>query len=40
MAVPNIRRFVYHQSMDVDGAEEAISAIASAIGEPARARML
>jgi DNA-binding transcriptional ArsR family regulator len=26
--------------MDVDGAEEAISAIASAIGEPARARML
>jgi DNA-binding transcriptional ArsR family regulator len=32
--------FVYHQTMDADGADEAVSAIAAAIGEPARARML
>src|SRR5208283_2424856 len=34
-------RFVYHQSMDVAyNPDAAISAIAAAIGEPARARML
>jgi len=33
--------FVYHQSMDVeDHADHAVSGIAAAIGEPARARML
>jgi DNA-binding transcriptional ArsR family regulator len=35
------QHFVYHQSMDVDAhRESAISGIAAAIGEPARARML
>jgi DNA-binding transcriptional ArsR family regulator len=34
------RRFVYHQTMDVEAADAAISSIAAAIGEPARARML
>jgi DNA-binding transcriptional ArsR family regulator len=33
-------RFVYHQSVDVDAADAAVSSIAAAIGEPARARML
>lgn len=34
-------RFVYHQSVNVEGhADGAISRIAAAIGEPARARML
>jgi DNA-binding transcriptional ArsR family regulator len=34
-------RFVYHQSMDAEfSAEDAVSGIAAAIGEPARARML
>jgi DNA-binding transcriptional ArsR family regulator len=32
--------FVYHQSMSVDHVDAAVSAIAAAIGEPARARML
>jgi len=36
-----MERFVYHQSMDVeDHADAAVSGIAAAIGEPARARML
>ena len=35
------KRFVYHQSMNVeDQADDAASAIAAAIGEPTRARML
>jgi DNA-binding transcriptional ArsR family regulator len=34
-------QFVYHQSMDAEpSAEESVSRIAAAIGEPARARML
>src|SRR5215471_669888 len=33
-------RFVYHQIMDVETADAAISSIAAAIGEPARAKML
>lgn len=32
--------FVYHQSMNVAHVDAAVSAIAAAIGEPARARML
>jgi len=32
--------FVYYQSMDVERADGAVSDIAAAIGEPARARML
>jgi DNA-binding transcriptional ArsR family regulator len=39
MPVGAHRRFVYHQSMVVN-ADMAVSAIAAAIGEPARARML
>jgi DNA-binding transcriptional ArsR family regulator len=42
-SVSNAKRqqFVYHQSMDVEhNAEVAVSRIAAAIGEPARARML
>jgi DNA-binding transcriptional ArsR family regulator len=33
-------QFVYDQTMDVENADEAVSGIAAAIGEPARARML
>ena len=33
-------RFEYHQSMNVDDADAPVAAIAAAIGEPARARML
>lgn len=33
-------RFVYHQTMDVDSADANVSAIAAAIAEPARTRML
>jgi len=33
-------RFGYHQSMDVDDVDAPVAAIAAAIGEPARARML
>ena len=41
LAIDTHLRFVYHQSMDVsDHADEALSHIAAAIGEPARARML
>jgi DNA-binding transcriptional ArsR family regulator len=41
MPVAGIRQFVYHQSMVVKHhAEAAISRIAAAIGEPARARIL
>ena len=41
MQVALQERFVYHQTMDVeDRAGSAISTIAAAIGEPARARML
>jgi len=38
MAIARRRHFVYHQSMDAEGT--ALSKIAAAIGEPARARML
>src|SRR6478609_1767231 len=34
------QRFVYHQTMNVEAADAAVSSIAGAIGEPARARML
>jgi DNA-binding transcriptional ArsR family regulator len=34
------QRFVYHQSMDVERADDRASAIAAMMGEPARARML
>jgi len=41
MPVALQERFVYHQTMDVeDRADDAVSTIAAAIGEPARARML
>jgi DNA-binding transcriptional ArsR family regulator len=41
MAVPENQQFVYHRSMHVDHhADAAISRIAAAIGEPARARIL
>jgi DNA-binding transcriptional ArsR family regulator len=41
MPVARRARFVYHQSMDVEGdSDAAVSKIAAAIGEPARARML
>jgi DNA-binding transcriptional ArsR family regulator len=41
MPVARNRQFVYHQSMNVERhAEVAISRIAAAIGEPARARIL
>jgi DNA-binding transcriptional ArsR family regulator len=41
MPVAGQEHFVYHQSMGVDrNADAAIAAIAAAIGEPARARML
>jgi DNA-binding transcriptional ArsR family regulator len=41
MAVAGNQQFVYHQSMNVEHhADAAISRIAAAIGEPARARML
>jgi DNA-binding transcriptional ArsR family regulator len=41
MAVAEQQCFVYHQTMDVDhDADSAVSRIAAAIGEPARARML
>jgi DNA-binding transcriptional ArsR family regulator len=39
MRIARQERFVSHQSMDV-GHDEAVSGIAAAIGEPARARML
>src|SRR5438477_8801704 len=39
MRVVRQLHFVYHQSMNVDH-DEAVSGIAAAIGEPARARML
>lgn len=35
-----IRHFVYHESMSVNDADSAVSSVAAAIGEPARARML
>src|SRR6266704_472019 len=41
MQIARQERFVYHQSMNVeDHADAAVSRIAAAIGEPARARML
>jgi hypothetical protein len=41
MAVAGNQQFVHHQSMNVEQhADAAISSIAAAIGEPARARML
>jgi DNA-binding transcriptional ArsR family regulator len=41
MTVARQAHFVYHQTMDVESpAEAAVSRIAAAIGEPARARML
>lgn len=41
MAVPKNQQFVYHRSMNVEHhADAAISRIAAAIGEPARARIL
>jgi DNA-binding transcriptional ArsR family regulator len=41
MAVAGNQQFVYHQSMDVEHrADAAVSRIAAAIGEPARARIL
>jgi DNA-binding transcriptional ArsR family regulator len=41
MAVPENQQFVYHRSMNVEHhADAAISRIAAAIGEPARARIL
>jgi DNA-binding transcriptional ArsR family regulator len=41
MPVVRQQHFVYHQSMNVDDrADAAVSRIAAAIGEPARARML
>jgi DNA-binding transcriptional ArsR family regulator len=41
MPIAGNRQFVYHQSMNVEHhADAAISRIAAAIGEPARARML
>jgi DNA-binding transcriptional ArsR family regulator len=41
MPVPENRQFVYHRSMNVEHhADAAISRIAAAIGEPARARIL
>jgi DNA-binding transcriptional ArsR family regulator len=41
MAVPENQQFVYHRSMNVaHHADAAISRIAAAIGEPARARIL
>src|ERR1700675_1997542 len=41
MPVARQARFVYHQSMNVEGdADAAVSKIGAAIGEPARARML
>src|SRR5499427_1428466 len=40
MAVERHLHFVYHQSMDADLHDGAVSGIAAAIGEPARARML
>src|SRR5215472_7542226 len=39
IALGDLPYFVYHQIMDVD-AGTAVSALAAAIGEPARARML
>src|SRR5689334_1254338 len=38
--VAGTARFVHHRSMNATPAEAAVSAIAAAIGEPARARML
>jgi DNA-binding transcriptional ArsR family regulator len=40
MPIAEQRHFVYHQSMNVGHSEAAVSRIAAAIGEPARARML
>src|SRR5215470_14024273 len=40
MPVERHLHFVYHQSMDADLHDGAVSGIAAAIGEPARARML
>jgi DNA-binding transcriptional ArsR family regulator len=41
MLVARHERFVYHQTMNVeDHADDAVSGIAAAIGEPARTRML
>ena len=40
MAVVMHGHFVYHQSMDVNDPDSAVSGIAAAIGEPARTRML
>src|SRR5262245_66104334 len=40
MPVGRHGRFVYHQIMNVDDPNAAVAAIAAAIGEPARARML
>ena len=40
MSVALQEHFVYHQTMNVEHADAGVSAIAAAIGEPARARML
>lgn len=40
MPIAGIPRFVYHRTMNVPAPEAAVSSIAAAIGEPARARML
>lgn len=40
MPVAEQEHFVYHQSMNVNPVDAAVSSIAAAIGEPARARML
>jgi DNA-binding transcriptional ArsR family regulator len=40
MPVTQHGHFVYHQSMNVEHDDDAVSRIAAAIGEPARARML
>ena len=40
VCVATQERFVYHQSMKVEDADRGVSAIAAAIAEPARTRML
>ncbi len=40
MGFPGQTHFVYHQSMSANTHSDAVSGIAAAIGEPARARML
>jgi len=40
MTIALQEHFVYHQNMNVEQADDAVSQIAAAIGEPARVRML